>query len=416
MSVVSPPVLAAFAAAVLGGSLLLPVSSSAQEPEYSCDGRTATIVGTAEDDEITGTDGDDVIVGLAGQDIIDAGPGDDVVCGGDNADVLRGGPGADRLFGELEDTEPEGDVPLGGDSLLGGPGDDYLDPGHDPSGRPNRDQLRWGDSPRRVRLDLADGITGTSTGHGKDTMVLTGSPLLVTTKYADTVAGSPRGDRIKAGRGADTVYAGPGNDEIWVDADRRDPVASDLVQAGPGDDTVWNHTGPDRVFLGKGRDHFSAGGAQNVRVRGQRGNDYIDVPLASGGGFLARGDQGIDSVGVSVHPRSGSEARRLTIDVSASSARFGNGPRGVLADFEDHTLSGVGTWYFRGGPRNDEVNLLGLYGARLIARTFAGNDRIEGGVKGDVIDAGTGWDWVYGDKGYDRCLNAEKRRSCEVVR
>lgn len=78
-----------------------------------CNGRPATIVGTAGRDTLVGTPGADVIVGLGGNDILVGGGGDDQLCGGSGADVLTGGPGADSLNGGS-----------GGDRCLGGPGAD----------------------------------------------------------------------------------------------------------------------------------------------------------------------------------------------------------------------------------------------------------------------------------------------------
>jgi Ca2+-binding RTX toxin-like protein len=86
----------------------------------SCDGQTATVVGTAGDDELDGTDGADVIVGLGGEDELEGGRGDDRICGGDGDDELEGGRGSDQLFGEA-----------GEDELDGGSGVDRADGGSD---------------------------------------------------------------------------------------------------------------------------------------------------------------------------------------------------------------------------------------------------------------------------------------------
>lgn len=80
-----------------------------------CDGRQATIIGTAGNDRIVGTAGPDVIVGLGGDDEIAGLGGDDVICGGDGNDKISGGDGNDRLFGGPGD-----------DDLAGGAGDDFL--------------------------------------------------------------------------------------------------------------------------------------------------------------------------------------------------------------------------------------------------------------------------------------------------
>ncbi|WP_274388277.1 hypothetical protein [Salsipaludibacter albus] len=85
----------------------------------SCEGRTATVIGTSAGEELVGTVGNDVIVGLNGDDTIDGGGGDDVICGGNGNDTLRGGAGDDQLFGGT-----------GNDTLHGGGRNDLLDGGN----------------------------------------------------------------------------------------------------------------------------------------------------------------------------------------------------------------------------------------------------------------------------------------------
>ena len=82
-------------------------------PVAMCDGRTATIVGTAAADTISGTAAADVIVGLGGNDVISGLGGADRICGGPGADTLKGGTGNDLLFGGLNR-----------DTCIGGPGTD----------------------------------------------------------------------------------------------------------------------------------------------------------------------------------------------------------------------------------------------------------------------------------------------------
>ena len=79
----------------------------------TCDGRAATIVGTAGPDRLVGTPGPDVIVAGGGDDLVVGMGGDDVICGGAGNDSLQGGEGNDRLFGQG-----------GTDQCVGGPGVD----------------------------------------------------------------------------------------------------------------------------------------------------------------------------------------------------------------------------------------------------------------------------------------------------
>lgn len=388
------------AAAVLVAGALLPVGP-AMGATATCDGLPATIVGTDGPDTLTGTDGDDVIAGLGGGDAIDGLGGDDVICGDSGADVLRGGPGADRLYGGLEDSNP--DEHLAGDALFGGPGDDHLDPGYDPADHPDRDSLRYGDAPRGVTFDLGDGVTGTATGLGHDTLVLTGSPLVVGSPHDDTFRGSPGRDRIKAGGGSDTIYSGAGDDEIHPDRGTDDRRAADVVQTGAGSDSVTSFGGHDRVLLGSGVDQYITYGTVGVRVRGQRGSDYISVTLAPG--LFARGDGGND--GLTLQNRFPDGSRRVAV-VDAT--------KGPVAGFEHYNLGSNGHWDFRGTPGPDDVRIFDEYATRLTAHTYAGDDYLQGGGEADLLDGGAGHDQALGGRGRDTCISAERRTSCEVVR
>lgn len=136
--------IAVTSSALLGTAMLAPSGALAVE---TCMGYTATIVGTAGNDNVTGnpasTDvvsllggndtytedssndivclgaGDDQLVnsiGLtSGNDTVQGGPGNDVIAGFAGADTLIGGDGDDQLFGND-----------GNDSLQGEAGDDYL--------------------------------------------------------------------------------------------------------------------------------------------------------------------------------------------------------------------------------------------------------------------------------------------------
>ena len=93
----------------------------------TCNGLTATGVGTALNDVINGTSGRDVIVGLGGADTIngqrrrrrdlrprrprhvDGGAGNDWIDGGASPDDLSGGAGDDFLDGGLQNDSLRGD-------------------------------------------------------------------------------------------------------------------------------------------------------------------------------------------------------------------------------------------------------------------------------------------------------------------
>ncbi len=89
-----------------------------------CNGKRATIVGSARADRLKGTRRADVIVALGGNDKIAGANGNDTICAGTGNDTMDGGAGNDRLYGQ------DGKDKLGGgagkDSLSGGAGKDNL--------------------------------------------------------------------------------------------------------------------------------------------------------------------------------------------------------------------------------------------------------------------------------------------------
>lgn len=102
------------------------------QTHYSCDGKPATIVGTAAGDVIAGTPFDDVIVALGGNDVIDGLAGNDLICAGGGIDIVHGNDGHDRILGEDDRDYLFGDA--GNDYLVGGNGVDYLNGGPHTSG------------------------------------------------------------------------------------------------------------------------------------------------------------------------------------------------------------------------------------------------------------------------------------------
>ncbi len=127
---------------------------------YSCDGRPATIVVEESGTVTIGTDGDDVIVGTFGDDEILGGGGNDTICGHAGNDILRGGHSDDHIQGGNDE-----------DHVLGGGGNDVLFGGNG--------------------NDIVNGQAGT-----------------------DIVLGEAGNDRLIGDPTVDTLWPGPGNDEV----------------------------------------------------------------------------------------------------------------------------------------------------------------------------------------------------------
>ena len=96
-------------------------------PDYArkrenCDERSASIIGTANPDDLAGFEFRDVIQALAEDDTARGQKGRDVLCGKGGEDDLRGGPDDDQLFGGGNDDSLDGAG--GNDKCFGGPGND----------------------------------------------------------------------------------------------------------------------------------------------------------------------------------------------------------------------------------------------------------------------------------------------------
>lgn len=157
----------------------------------SCDGVSATIVGTSGNDTLTGTTGVDVIAGLGGNDTMHGLGGNDRLCGDAGNDIITGGVGNDRI--------------------IGGSG---------------RDTARFFDGTARVTANLA---TGTATGKGADTLReienLTGS------NFADSLTGNAVANVLTGANGNDALIGAGGNDTL------NGGGGNDAMNGGPATDT-----------------------------------------------------------------------------------------------------------------------------------------------------------------------------------
>ncbi|HSW03449.1 calcium-binding protein [Aquabacterium sp.] len=154
---------------------------------------TATITGSAGDDNLTGTAQNELIEGLAGSDLLVTGGGHD---------TLRGGSGDDALFS--------------------GAGNDTLDGGED------YDHLYYSNAPAGVTIDLR---TGTATGGaGSDTF--TGIELIFGSSFNDVYIGNDEGANFLGDDGNDSITGGAGRDHL---------------EGNGGDDTIDGLGGVDAV-------------------------------------------------------------------------------------------------------------------------------------------------------------------------
>jgi Ca2+-binding RTX toxin-like protein len=206
---------------------------------FYCFGKSATIVGTRGDDDITGTTGSDVIVARGGDDRIrgeenpyepDApqyGEGD-FICGGRGVDDVDGYWGDDYIRGQLGGDYLSGD--MGNDHVAGGWGNDGLE--DDFHYEEDEDVLRGG--PGQDRMGVAEGEDKVFAGRGKD-LVTDGD-----CHYTDRLRGGRGDDQF---RSYQSGFAG-GRCSDWLPADQRPP---DYIHGGEGADAARSDSN-DRHF------------------------------------------------------------------------------------------------------------------------------------------------------------------------
>ena len=211
-------------------------------PGPTCEGLTATIVGTEGADSLAGTPGSDVIVGLGGDDVISGNAGDDVICGGDGNDEIDSGDGADLVDGGA-----------GNDKIKTGNGDD--------------------------RVNAQGGNDDIDAGNGDDVVAGgAGANKLVAGNGDDRVRAGSGDDEIEAGNGADVVTDTGGQNKIDA-GNQNDNVVSgdgaDEIVGGDGNDTLNGGGGNDRLFGGN-HDDTLRGGPGDDQLAGGAGNDTLD--------------------------------------------------------------------------------------------------------------------------------------------
>lgn len=316
-----------------------------------CDGQDATILGTAEADELTGTPGPDVVVLGSGDDRFVGGDGDDVVCGDGGADTIYPGAGNDSVFG--------GD---GEDTVYAGTGDDEFDGGLE------FDRLVFAHLPNALDL-VVDARLGTATST-QGSVGFTSVAGFVGTSHQDRLIGTGAdefldgfggwGDQIHGFDGWDRIVLGGPGAHVW---------------AGRGNDTVYTTTGKSSISLGIGHDTVVyRGNAAGSWWDGGDGSDT--VKLGGETGFTINLKDGY------VESNTGTERWTIIGFVHASGSR---GPDRIVGNSLANGLSG--------GYGNDLM--IGLGGADDLYGAAGANDRSDGG------------------SGFDFC-SSERAVGCEV--
>ena len=287
------------AAALLGLALMAP-TSGASAAEETCQGRTATIVGTPHG-RIVGTPGDDVIV-TYGDYTVDAGDGDDLICVrpvvGGLVIEIDAGAGDDSVLSEGETNNAFTDLGPGRDSYVGGGGEDRIeaslddtivaDAGDDflnysiargeqlPSLVGTTSMSRdegWIKVTAPGRRLTIDGSSGRISLEGQVVTTFAVSPrMLFGVAQRVVLVGTPGFDRLgTAACGTSVIRSRGAGDQIVALGDRATPRRECrnrrmLAIGGGGNDSIHGTKQADVL----------RGGSGNDRIRGSRGTDAVD--------------------------------------------------------------------------------------------------------------------------------------------
>lgn len=365
-------------ATISAGLLVAPAQAGTAAPP--CAGVGATIVGTAGEDRLVGTSGRDVIVGLGGDDVLIGAGGDDLVCGNAGHDVLRGGPGDDVL--------------------RVGPADD--------DGPFDLDLVIYDTARRGVRVDLE---AGTATGQGRD--VIIGRTLRVYgSEHDDVLVGFGNRPNVLAGQGGDDhLVGGREYDQLYGDNARVTKVAGDDVlegrgagdglRGGPGDDVVRGGRGADYLYAVPGQPSGS-----DRYLGGQGGDGFEDVVGPGEHDVYSGGADGAHlwlrtrffRDGKVVHP-----SGRLQLDGEYTT--FGDDPATGTVTSVHRVILPIGSWTLIGTSAGEALwaprGVTDPERRGVTIRGRGGDDIIIGTEYDDVLIGGDGVDEVCGRGGAD---------------
>ena len=432
--------------ALLTGFLMAGITGRAEGVDTSapprCHGETATIVGTAGDDQLTGTPSDDVIVGGGGQDSIYGGAGDDIICGGagptryiDGDPVyqsLNGGPGNDVVVGGSGVDGLSGSD--GADLLIGGGGGDFLS-GDDGGPGGDEDVLRGG-----TGRDFLLGGKGADQLYGQE-----GEDRFEDRAGANSLNGGGGDDLFLSGPGDDALDGGSGVDTAsyvnllvrYGSSSHCEDITADLsagtasgkgfgsdtledvetLATGGGDDVLVGDDGANTFFVG---DPCYDNVAPREYVTGGGGSDRINFDSNTYGYGSAFGPVAIDlaeGTAEQLDQFSGAPRVLVTLD-SIENATGTEYPDVIMGDDRPNQLSGGQYGYARGdliSGRGGNDNLLGSAGRDEIngdegddkLRGRDGNDDLDGGLDINTIDGGQGKDTCQNPNRHNGALNCE---------
>jgi Ca2+-binding RTX toxin-like protein len=386
--------------------------------------------GASGNDTLNGLGGNDTLLGDHGDDSLDGGAGNDTLIGNDGADLLRGGDGDDVLDGAsgedpwgvgAEGAEPtftfgpEGQMPLPGDTLDGGLGNDIYNAQHndvivDAGGI---DIVFTGELEYTLGAGLenltyqpfgfsdGEGLTVRYTGNELDNLIrveglwISSSAVISGGAGNDTlIGGGESHDILDGGLGNDT-YILPFTDDALGDAGGIDTVVTNITWSLGLEFENLTMTGSANITMqGNNLDNLVIGNAGNNIFNARAGNDTIqagagdDIIAMSPGGTASYGDDVIDG-----------GAGFDTVDFAT------NAKTALLVDMTAGRITG-------GGEAGAGSATLASV-ERVIGGAF--NDRFTGSAAADNFDGRGGDDTFFGRGGNDRLTGGTGRDSFMFV-
>ena len=354
------------------------------------------------DDVISGGVGNNVIIGGLGSETITMTGGDNIIVG-DNAEVLFSQGGLDRVRSLEPDLGALDDIVSGGeaDIVIGGAAGDDLDAG-------DGQNIVIGDNgdldfePSTRRLISAETIAPQ----------IGGNDVINTGAGADVIFGGIGWDDITSGDGDNVVLGDNGrlDNNVDNDLDTLDTVTTTASSAGGGDDSITSGNGNDILLGGLGSDSVSSTGGDNIAI-----GDNADIVYTAGQLTLIESKEPV--LGADDVILTGAGADIIFGGTASDNVTAGAGSDVILGDhgrydasdangtvissiFTAATDGGAGDWISAGGGDDDVVGGQGsdrVYGDGGDDNLIGGHNMAGGSDEGDLLDGGTGDDYIAGD-------------------
>jgi Ca2+-binding RTX toxin-like protein len=289
----------------------------------TCNGQTATIIGTPGNDTIYGTAGADVIVAGAGGDTIYGYGGNDVICAEDGYDTIIPG--------------------LGNDWIDGGTGGNVLD---------------YSTAATSMTIDLA---TGDATGSGTDTFSNV-NDAYGSGSFDDWITGNSSNNYIVGWGGNDHISGGDGNDNLQGYDD------DDVLEGGLGNDTLNGNAGNDTLS------YEQAPAAITVSIAASGGQ-------ATGGAGTDNASSFESIIGSAYADQLTGNAGANNILGGAGNDTI------TASDGNDTLVGGPGQDILHGGSGNDDLNLNDSAADNATASTCGAGTDTATADPADAVDA-----------------------------